>query len=197
MYRIEKKWKESENTYYRLKQSVTNMKHIKGGKYVLCLVKNANKEFPYFFLEQCFNDKLNFEVKDICDFEILRNASEFFMNSPILMCDNRTKSMVKHRLNQIIAHIANAEAMDCETELYDLYQEKQQLITYLAEVLGANNKIKYFHESLLKPKKAVLINIKRFFNELSIIDKDLSKYTENGLKISKFTLSYQDKIATG
>ena len=173
-----------------LSEKLRVMKNVKGGKYVLYLMKNPNRDVPYFYLEQCFS-KYDYEpIVNIESIDILCLATNFYFNQPIPMCDLKTKVAIENRVKLIDKKIEHALLSGFHNILPELYEEKQQLILYLAEVLTASGQIKNFEDSLNKPKRAIQMSIKRFFEELSQDNIEFSQSVENLIKYDKYTLKY-------
>ena len=173
----------------KVKSYVPQMKSSKGGKYVLCMLKNPRKAFPYIYLENCFkNDEIN-GFKEVHDFDILQNSMRCIIETPYFMCDAQTKREVEKRLNDIENKLAT-NSIDNKIILYDLQREKEQLVRYLSEVLNDNGTIKKFDEALNNPKRAVKMNLRRFLIELADFDPILTENLRKNFVKEKFTVMY-------
>jgi len=177
--------------YERVEKILGEVKHTTGCRYVLCLLKNKRKKFPYFYLEN--NDEItNYQIiKEVNEFELVESISIYFINVPIEMCDQRTIDEVKKRL-KIINTILDSGDIENPEMLSKLALEREQLINYLNEVLTASGKIKRFHDQLCKSKFAVKKSIQRFMNELFEKDSDLATYIERHTVKDKYTISFRD-----
>jgi len=182
-----KKKETNESIVNEIRPLLNKMNYRKGGEYIIHLLQNPNRQFPYFYLEYG-NTKKDLGQTYIHDLDYLQHVTDYLTKTPILMCDDKTKKEVQQRLNEVLQRIANAEKVGSPNDLYDLMEEKNCLIKYLAEVLGTHGKIRYFQDSLVKPKRAVLQNIRRFFKELTIQDPCLTNKLENKIKTSRYTI---------
>ena len=171
---------------------IKKVNHVRGGEYIVLLLKNPVTKFPYFYLEYNQDStELNNsgEYDYIHDMDYLEKVTDYLLRAPILMCDERTKNEVQKRLKEVSIKIERAEKLGNTIELYDLTEEKSALLKYLAEVLMPSGKIKSFNETIDKPKRAVLQNVRRFLKEVSTIDMSLYKALKEKIEIAKYTIS--------
>ncbi|MCL2064328.1 MAG: hypothetical protein FWG98_08155 [Candidatus Cloacimonetes bacterium] len=175
----------------KVQMMMLNMHSMTGGNQIIVLLKNERHAFPYFYLEnQCKRNNSN-AVSDFHDFSFINEVTMCFINSPILMSDEKTIREVEKRLRKLELRIEIVEREKRE-DLYDLQREKEFLIKYLAEVLTPRNKIKFFEEYLKKSKKTVQTNIKRFLDEMSLSDPELSEKIRKLLVYERYTVRIRD-----
>jgi len=173
----------------RVKNILPKITSAKGGKYILCLLENPRKQFPYIYLENCLKkDQIN-DFKEVHDFDILENSMRCIVNTPYYMCDAQTKNEVEKRIKQIEL-LENAANIDNQLLSKELQKEKQALITYLSEVLNDNGTIKKFDDGIIRPKKSVKMSVRRFLIEVNDIDPNLAKNIKYNLVKDKFTMMY-------
>ena len=191
MYRNSTEETKREEVIETIQRNLEVLKHSKGAKYVLFLMKNIRQAFPYFYIENYFEgDKMDYPEENE-DKRVIHSTSNYFMSSPIPMCDKRTKEEIQKRL-KVINQILEEKNIENVIEMKNLEEEKEQLIIYLSEVLTTAGRIRAFKEELRKPKKAVLQNIDRFLEEFLLINAEITEYIIKRLEKRKYTISFFD-----
>ena len=178
-----------QNIINNLERLTPNSKHKTGAKYILFLIKHPNRYFAYFMLEMIINET----VPDNLSADIYYDYIDKFkyLNLPVKMTDRQTISDIKDRLNTLNCQIAHAESMNLHNIIPDLCSEKEQLISYLKEVLKEYGGIKHFTEQSKASKKAVKLAIKRFISEINIKCPELANEVLNGLKMDSYGIGYE------
>jgi len=175
-----------------LQSMLSRVSHVKGGEYIILLLKNPVTQFPYFYLE--YNKKSeqlnnNGDYEYVHDMHNLEKVTDYLFKTPIPMCDEQAKNEVQRRLIEITKKINKTEKLGELFNVYDLELERKALVQYLAEVLMPNGKIKSFTDSLERSKRAVLQNVRRFLREVSLIDKSVYDIIKKKIEVSKYTIS--------
>jgi len=172
----------------KLQEDLREMKYVKGGEYVLFLIRYNYKEIPYFYLEHCCRYSTELFLDNYFDFMIIDGSVKYFIDNSILMCDEKTKDQITKRLATVENRINMAEELNMVGELVDLYEEKRSLIKYISEVMTPLGGIRSFRHSAMKSRKAVMTCINRFFDEYSQIDEELAKDLKKRMIASKWTV---------
>ena len=172
----------------KLQEDLKEMRHVKGGEYVLFLMRYNYKEIPYFYLEHCCKDGGELFLDNYFDFMIIDGSVKYFIDSSIMMCDEQTRDEILKRLEAVKEKINLAEEMNMVNELVNLYKEKQGLVKYVCEVLTPFGGIRNFKHTVMKPRKAVIASINRFFDEYEQIDEELAKDLKKRMMASKWTV---------
>ena len=182
------------NNYNELVEKVQNdlrgMRKVKGGEYVLFLMKHENKEIPYFYLEHCITENQELCLDNYFDYKIIDGSIKYLVSKSLLMCDDQTCIEVKSRLETVINKIQIAEEYEFVIELVDLNKEKRILMRYLSEVMTPAGGIRYFTDNIMKSRKSVTLSIKRFLEEYRKVDEETANLIDKRLLISKWTVKF-------
>ena len=177
---------------FDIRRSLDVVRHVRGGVYVFCLVKNVRKDLPYFYLEQLhFEDGFVFDF-EVADADMVDSASMSLFHSSIEMCDHRTRDEVLKRLSEVRSKIQYCIDTGDSECLYDLESEKEHLVSYLAEVLYPDGRIRMFRDNIYKIRDTVSKNVRRFLDELSEHDAELSSHLRHCIVHSRFSVVYDD-----
>jgi len=188
---MHKKGKNYNELVEKVQKDLEGMRKVKGGEYVLFLMKHENKEIPYFYLEHCISENQELCLDNYFDYKIIDGSIQYLVSKSFLKCDDQTCIEVKSRLETVINKIQIAEEYEYVIELVDLNKEKRSLIRYLSEVMTPTGGIRYFSDNIRKSQKSVTISIKRFLDEYRKIDEETAKIIDKRLLISKWTVRYR------
>ena len=154
-----------------LKELQKTLKHKTAIKDLILLTQYPNQEFPYFYLEAIRPETSNPKQISLDDIhlDIIINATKYFINNPIYLCDEITVDQINKRLQSLLNMIDIEKQLGNNQTLFDLEKERKALIKYLSKAISSNGKIRAFNNAFEKPKRAFIKNLKHTLIELENI----------------------------